>query len=196
MAWKFERYGFHHASIPFLGFLYAPSCILKYIHGYAVLDFQLTLLKSAYETLYALLETVFPLFPIPPFFDRIVAGLTDENDIRTICTLILTKLLQLAPEESHSRLDAFADAFRQVLAVKPKENAVKTEIERIQDGQKSVLKVSLEVQKTFGAGGENAAAAMAEDPMLGAWRNYWEWVRKEFAPLMKVAEDEMKEKDR
>jgi cullin-associated NEDD8-dissociated protein 1 len=146
--------------------------------------------------LYALLETLYPYLPIPAFYDRVVAGLTDDNDIRTICTLILLKLLQLAPEETHSRLEALAGAFRQVLGVRPKENAVKMEIERIQEGHKSVLKLSLAVQKAFGVGGEKTVTAAGGDVLLGSWQTYWEWARKEFAGMVELAEDELKGKDR
>jgi cullin-associated NEDD8-dissociated protein 1 len=56
-------------------------------------DDGLEIRKSAYETLYALLETSFArLSPVEvsDFFDRIVAGITDEHDIRILCNLMLT----------------------------------------------------------------------------------------------------------
>ena len=89
------------------------------------------------------------------------------------------------------RLEAIAENFRAVLSTKAKENAVKQEIEKIQEGSKGVLKVSVLLNKRFSAEG-----AGAEDSQLRGWQNYWEWVRKDFSVMVKTAEDDLKEKDR
>lgn len=160
-------------------------------------DDGLEIRKSAYETLYALLETAFArLSPIEvsEFFDRIVAGITDEHDVRILCNLMLTKLMVIAPDQVHSRLESIAENFRAVLNVKAKENAVKQEIEKIQEGAKGVLKVSVLLNKQMGT--EAAAGSAQEDPHLRAWSQYWEWISKEHQAALKAASDEMKERDR
>lgn len=157
-------------------------------------DDGLEIRKSAYETLYALLETAFArLSPIEvsEFFDRIVAGITDEHDVRILCNLMLTKLMVIAPDQVHSRLEVIAENFRTVLLVKAKENAVKQEIEKIQEGAKGVLKVSALLNKQMGVDG-----TPQEDPQLRTWGQYWDWVAKEHAPTLKTVNDEMKERDR
>jgi cullin-associated NEDD8-dissociated protein 1 len=78
-------------------------------------DDGLELRKSAYETLYALLETAFSRIgpmEVSDCCERIVAGITDEHDIRILCNLMLTKLMVIAPEQVHSRLEAIASNFR------------------------------------------------------------------------------------
>ncbi|OCK78803.1 cullin-associated NEDD8-dissociated protein-like protein [Lepidopterella palustris CBS 459.81] len=157
-------------------------------------DDGLEIRKSAYETLYALLETAFSRLNISDLsdcFDRIVAGISDEHDIRILCNLMITKLLVLAPDETHLRLESIAENFRAVLSTKPKENAVKQEIEKIQEGSKAVLKVSVQLNKKFSAEG-----AGPEDPQIRSWQNYWDWAKKDFPVMLKAAEDDLKEKDR
>ncbi|KAF2658931.1 TIP120-domain-containing protein [Lophiostoma macrostomum CBS 122681] len=157
-------------------------------------DDGLEIRKSAYETLYALLETAFSkLSPtdLSDCFDRVVAGISDEHDIRILCNLMLTKLMVLTPDQTHSRLEAIAENFRAVISVKPKDNAVKQEIEKIQEGSKGVLKVSVLLNKKMGS--ESGAH---DDPQLRVWSNYWDWVNKEFSQQLKAVQDDLKERDR
>lgn len=149
--------------------------------------------QSAYETLYALLESAFSRISLPDFYDRIIAGIGDENDIRILCNLMITKLLILSPEETFKRLAALSEHFRVVLSNKPKDHAVKQEIEKMSEASKGVLKVSLQINKAypdlFGPGAN-------ENPNSKAWVDYWEWVKKEVVGLLKIVEEEVREKDR
>lgn len=159
-------------------------------------DDGLEIRKSAYETLYALFETAFDkLSPsdLSDCYDRIVAGISDELDIRVLCNLMLTKLMITAPDQTRSRLEVIAENFRAVLSVKPKDNAVKQEIEKIQEGSKGVLKVSVLLNKQMGI---ESGVQAHDDPHLRHWAGYWEWVTKEHAPALKIAMDELKERDR
>jgi cullin-associated NEDD8-dissociated protein 1 len=160
-------------------------------------DDGLEIRKSAYETLYALLETSFSrLSPleVSDFFDRIVAGITDEHDVRILCNLMLTKLMTIAPDQVHSRLESIAENFRTVLMIKAKENAVKQEVEKIQEGAKGVLKTSLQLNKQMGT--EAAVGSTQDDPQLRAWSQYWEWISKDHVAALKAVSDDMKERDR
>lgn len=105
----------------------------------------------------------------------------------------------MAPEESRRRLRELAEAFRQVLTVKPKENAVKTEIDRLQESQKGILKVSILIQRNL-VDGDIASqtlisghSAGAEDNVMTYWKAYWDWARKTFEPLLKDAEDDLQQ---
>ncbi|CAI6341162.1 unnamed protein product [Periconia digitata] len=158
-------------------------------------DDGLEIRKSAYETLYALLETAFDrLSPsdLSDCFDRIVDGITDELDIRVLCNLMLTKLMVIALDQTRSRLEAIADKFRAVLIIKPKDNAVKQEIERISEGSKGVLKASVLLNKHIGI---ESGSTVNDDPQLGHWAAYWEWVVKEHSAALKTAVDELKDRD-
>lgn len=157
-------------------------------------DDGLELRKSAYETLYALIESAFSrLSPtdLSDCFDRIIAGIGDENDIRILCNLMLTKLMVTAPEQTHSRLHSIAENFRAVLVTKPKENAVKQEIEKLQEVSKGVLKVSVQLNRKLGS--ESGAN---EDVQIRAWNQYWEWASKEFGTMLKYVQEELKDRDR
>lgn len=136
--------------------------------------------RAAYGVLYDLLETPSSRDKIhmPEFFDRIQAGISDELEIRTLCCLVLSKLLTIAPTESRIRLEPLAADFRKVLATKLKDTAVKQELEKLAEGQKAVVKVSVAINRTFGPD-ENRA-----------WRDYWEYLRKEFSGMVKQAEAE------
>lgn len=158
-------------------------------------DDGLEIRKSAYETLYALLEKAFArLSPVEvsDFFDRIVAGIADEHDIRILCNLMLTKLMIIAPDQLHSRLDPITTNFRAVLSIKAKENAVKQEVEKISEGAKGVLKVSAQLNKQMGTEGGGGQ----DDPHSRQWSVYWEWLVKEHSAGLKAATDELKERDR
>jgi cullin-associated NEDD8-dissociated protein 1 len=150
-------------------------------------DDGLEIRKSAYETLYALLESAFPLLDIPSFYDRIIEGIKDDHDIRTLSTLMLQKLIVLAPEQTQARLEVLVEPFRGVLGQKPKENAVKQEIEKMNEERRDVVRVSVALARKWP---DESAAANTQ------WGAYWEWVRKENAQLVKQVEDETKEKER
>nr|POE62402.1 cullin-associated nedd8-dissociated protein 1, c-terminal part [Quercus suber] len=146
-------------------------------------DDGLELRKSAYETLYALLDSSASRqkLDVSTFYDRIVAGIADEHEIKLLCCLVLSKLLTIAPDESRHRLDSLASSFRAVLSFKPKDNAVKQELEKLSEANKAIVRTTLLFNK----------ALSSEESR--AWKEYVEYVRKEFLPLYKAVEDEMKE---
>ncbi|EEQ89919.1 hypothetical protein RJZ56_004777 [Blastomyces dermatitidis] len=140
-------------------------------------DDGLEVRKSAYETLYACLEIAFNTMNISEIFDRIITGIGDEQDIRTISNLMISKLITLAPDETRARLDDLSAPLRKVLSTKPKENAVKQELEKAQGASLGVLKITRELQKAF------PTAETSGDHR--AWKSYVEWVGKEFALLIR-----------
>lgn len=145
-------------------------------------DDGLELRKSAYETLYASLDTTFSLSHISEFFERILAGIDDEQDIRTICNLMTSKLINLAPEETQRSLDALSERYSVVLSFKPKDNAVKQELEKAQEASMGVLKITRELSKAF----PNAETSGEHHK----WKAYMEWVRKIFSSQLKSLESE------
>jgi cullin-associated NEDD8-dissociated protein 1 len=153
-------------------------------------DDGLEVRKSAYETLYSLMETAFSRINILDFYDRIVAGLKDEHDIRALCNLMLTKLVVLDLDETSRRLDAIADCFRTILSTKLKDNAVKQEIEKQDEASKSVLRVTLLLHGAIPAASSGVGAHGGQHQ---TWRTYWEWVEKDFDPQLRALRDESKE---
>ncbi|PQE12162.1 TATA-binding interacting protein [Rutstroemia sp. NJR-2017a BVV2] len=153
-------------------------------------DDGLEVRKSAYETLYALMETAFSRINILDFYDRIIAGLKDEHDIRALCILMLNKLVVLDPDETARRLDAIADCFRSTLSIKLKDTAVKQEIEKQDEAVKSTLRATLNLHSHIPA----ASTAMgAQGSQHQTWRTYWEWVEKDFESQLKTLREEKKE---
>lgn len=90
---------------------------------------------------------------------------------------MISKLIVLAPEETRDHLNALSAPLRKVLSIKPKENAVKQELEKAQGASLGVLKITRELQKAF------PTAEASGDQR--AWKLYVEWVGKEFTPLIR-----------
>jgi len=153
-------------------------------------DDGLEVRKSAYETLYSLMETAFSRINILDFYDRIIAGFRDEHDIRSLCNLMLAKLVVLDSDETSRRLDALADCFRTILSTKLKDNAVKQEIEKQDEAVKSTLRVTLMLQGAIPAASSGVGAQASQHQ---TWRTYWEWVEKDFEQQLRSLRDENKE---
>lgn len=130
-------------------------------------------LQSAYETLYASLDTSFSRTHIAELFDRVIAGIEDEQDIRAVSNLMTSRLINIAPEETQRHLDALAERYTTVLSFKPKDNAVKQEIEKAHEASLGILKITKELSKAF-PGAESSSD-------LHKWRGYMDWVRKSFS---------------
>ncbi|KAI0849096.1 TIP120-domain-containing protein [Daldinia vernicosa] len=165
-------------------------------------DDGLEVRKSAYETLYALMETAFSRVSSLEFYDRIIAGLNDENDIRSLCNLMLSKLIVIDPEETTRRLDTIAECYRKTLSTKLRDGAVKQEVEKQEEAIKSVLRVTLLlVEKTkttlpsvSGGPGSSVGQAPASQTVQNpVWQQYWEWVNKDFERQLKSLREENKE---
>ncbi|KAJ5584913.1 uncharacterized protein N7459_004713 [Penicillium hispanicum] len=145
-------------------------------------DDGLDLRKSAYETLYASLDTSFSRSHASEIFDRVIAGIADEQDIRAISNLMTSKLISIAPEETERRLDALSEGYTTVLSFKPKENAVKQELEKAHEASRGILKITKELSKAF------PGAETSTD--LHKWRGYMDWVRKTFSPQFQTLDAE------
>ncbi len=100
---------------------------------------------------------------------------------------MLTKLIILNPEETVRRLDAIAERFRAILSFKPKENAVKQEIEKAHEASKGVLKVSVQLNNAFPAAVGPAASGQHQ-----TWKSYWEWVKKDYNTQIHSIEQEVR----
>ncbi|KAI1848562.1 hypothetical protein JX266_005421 [Neoarthrinium moseri] len=164
-------------------------------------DDGLEVRKSAYETLYALMETAFSRISSLEFYDRVIAGLKDENDIRALCNLMLSKLIVIDPDETTRRLDTIAECYRKILSTKLKEGSVKQEVEKQDEANKSVLRVTLlladKTKTTLPSGtntGPGAANQQAQQQVSNpVWQQYWEWVNKDFERSIKLLREESRE---
>ena len=118
-------------------------------------------------------------------FDRIIAGLEDEHEIKMLCNLMLTKFIILDPEETVRRLDSIAEKFRVILSFKAKENSVKQEVEKAAEASKAALKVTVRLHNAF-------PAASSAGVQSQTWKGYWEWLGKEHKATLMNMESEVK----
>lgn len=146
-------------------------------------DAGLDIRKAAYATMYALLDCpgAIPHLPIPKLFDRILDGITDDPDIRTLCLLMLGRLAAIDPDETRRRLSSLAEKFRVVLAAKIKENAVKQEIEKVNEANAAVIRTTMELERKFPSVGADHSGEMV------AWKGYVDFVKKDFGPMVRMA---------
>jgi len=138
------------------------------------------------------METAFSRISIIDLYDRIVAGLSDDGDIRGLCNLMVSKLVYIDPDETTRRLDSISAAFRMTLSTKLKDTAVKQELEKQDEANKAALRVTLLL-------GDKLKSALNTSGTTGGtgsnqiWTIYWEWVNKDFAPQIKTLREESKE---
>ena len=134
------------------------------------------------------METAFSRISNVVFYDRVIAGLLDDNDIRALCNLMLSKLIVIDYDETVRRLDAIAECYRAVLSTKLKDTAVKQEIEKQEEANKSILRVTIllheKTKSSLGAGHGGAGQV---------WASYYDWVARDFAQQVKGIREESKE---
>lgn len=94
-----------------------------------------------------------------------------------------SKLIKIAPAETERRLDILSERYTTVLSFKPKDNAVKQELEKAQEASLGILKITKELSKAF-PGAESSTD-------LHKWKGYLDWVRKSFAIQYQSLDAEM-----
>ncbi|KAI4119601.1 MAG: hypothetical protein LQ345_000506 [Seirophora villosa] len=150
-------------------------------------DDGLEVRKSAYETLYTLMEGAYSRISPTDLFGRIMAGLEDEHEIKVLSNLMLNKLVYIDPEETGRHLDSIAERYRSILAFKPKENAVKQEVEKLQEANRGVLKVTLLLQEVLLAKNSTGSSVQSEK-----WKGYWDWTKEGFRSQLTGLEQELR----
>ena len=158
-----------------------------------LVDDGLDVRKSAYEVLYALLETAYPNLDILSLISRIVDGLKDDREIFSLCTLMLKKLLKSEKPEIERRLDAIAESLRTIFGVKLKDNAVKQEIEKQEEAIRGALRVCVMLNREFPMAGmkdgrpvevRHGEEGRIIDGSGGVWREFYGMIGKEFEVQM------------
>lgn len=96
---------------------------------------------------------------------------------------MLTKLIHLARDETLRRLDSIADCFKATLSQKPKENAVKQELEKHHESIRSTMRATLTLNGEFGGSGTQQKR----------WASYWDWAKTAFMEELQALEAEERE---
>lgn len=150
--------------------------------------------KSAYETIYSLLELspshLAPL--VSKIYPRVVAGISGTGDqaIRALCNYMILRLVSvMAPEETVRILNDLAESYRSVLSVVIRDTAVRTEIEKIQEGRKSSIKVSWQVERRLGERGTRTD----ELSTCQRWQQFLLECRRDHASVVNEVERELRD---
>ena len=114
-----------------------------------------------------------------------------------LCGLMLAKLIELDAPATARRLDALAQRFQATLATRLKENAVKQEVEKQAEAARDALRCTVRLRDRLPAAGGRGegGAAPAPGQMGSAWRQYLEWVGREFEGGLAEAAAEVKQQD-
>ncbi|XP_031392996.1 cullin-associated NEDD8-dissociated protein 1 [Punica granatum] len=116
-----------------------------------VVDDGLELRKAAFECVDTLLDTcldqVNPSSFIVPYLR---SGLDDHYDVKMPCHLILSKLADKCPAAVLAVLDSLVDPLQKTINFKPKQDAVKQEVDRNEDMIRSALRAIASLNRISG----------------------------------------------
>jgi len=103
--------------------------------------------KAAFEALYTLLDTCVDRIKVADFIGVLVDGLQDDHDIRMLTHLIIIRLASVAGGALIEGLDQLVEPFRATVLAKPKEGAVKQDIEKHDELIRSCLRAIVYVSR-------------------------------------------------
>ncbi|KAI0668620.1 ARM repeat-containing protein [Trametes maxima] len=105
--------------------------------------------KTAYETLYTLLDTCLSRLDLHEFLNHVTAGLADDSDeVKVICHMMLFRLAQVAPTATAQRLDDLTPPLEKSMkGPTMTKDTVKQDIERAAELQRSTLRAVAALSK-------------------------------------------------
>ncbi|KAJ7211033.1 armadillo-type protein [Mycena haematopus] len=130
--------------------------------------------KTAYETMYTLLDTCLAKLELPTFLGRVLPGLADDSDeIKVISHMMLFRLSQVAPAAVAQKLDeATPELEKTMKGATVTKDTVKQDLERAAELQRSALRAVAALSKIAGNGISPRFDAFAEElkknPQWGA----------------------------
>eukprot|EP00049_Salpingoeca_infusionum_P025605 m.20602 g.20602 ORF g.20602 m.20602 type:complete len:1220 (-) comp8185_c0_seq1:675-4334(-) len=126
--------------------------------------------KSAFECLLTMLSICPTRLNASTVIDVIVKGLQDGHDIQMVVFTMITKALEAIPTDLALRLDEIADVMGQQLATKPAKNAVKQEVEKLEDMKQTLASTAILISKSSGSDSsatlQGLVAKIQEDSVL------------------------------
>ncbi|KAK7468323.1 hypothetical protein VKT23_002837 [Stygiomarasmius scandens] len=98
--------------------------------------------KTAYETMYTLLDTCLPKLDLHEFLSRVLPGLSDDSDeIKVMSHMMLFRLSQVAPTAVSQRLDEATPLLQATMkGITVNKDTVKQDFERSAELQRSALR--------------------------------------------------------
>ncbi|KAH7538365.1 hypothetical protein FEM48_Zijuj03G0191800 [Ziziphus jujuba var. spinosa] len=139
-------------------------------------DDGLELRKAAFECVDTLLDScldqVNPSSFIVPYLQ---SGLDDHYDVKMPCHLILSKLADKCPSAVLAVLDSLVDPLQKTINFKPKQDAVKQEVDRNEDMIRSALRAIASLNRISGGDCshkfKNLMNEISKSPAL--WEKYY-----------------------
>jgi len=129
--------------------------------------------KTAYETMYTLLDTCLGKLNLHDFLGRVVPGLSDDSDeIKVICHMMLFRLAQVAPAAVAQHLDEATPLLEKTMkgAVVTKDT-VKQDLERAAELQRSALRAIAALSKIGGGTSQKFDMFVDDIKRNPAWGN-------------------------
>ncbi|RDB24577.1 Cullin-associated NEDD8-dissociated protein 1 [Hypsizygus marmoreus] len=120
--------------------------------------------KTAYETMYTLLDTCLTKLDLHEFLSRVIPGLSDDSDeIKVISHMMLFRLAQVAPAAVSQHLDEATPLLEKTMkGATVTKDTVKQDLERAAELQRSALRAVAALSKV-GAGVSARFDAFVED---------------------------------
>jgi len=105
--------------------------------------------KTAYETMYTLLDTCLTKLDLHVFLNRVIPGLSDDSDeIKVISHMMLFRLSQVAPSAAAQHLDeALPQLEKTMKGATVTKDTVKQDLERAAELQRSALRAIAALSK-------------------------------------------------
>ncbi|KAK1235725.1 hypothetical protein PQX77_001032 [Marasmius sp. AFHP31] len=105
--------------------------------------------KTAYETMYTLLDTCLGKLDLPEFLTRVLSGLADDSDeIKVISHMMMFRLSQVAPAAVAQRLDEATPHLEKTMkGAQVTKDTVKQDLERAAELQRSALRAVAALSK-------------------------------------------------
>jgi len=110
--------------------------------------------KTAYETMYTLLDTCLSRLDLHEFLVRVIAGLSDDSDeVKLLAHMMLFRLAGVAPTALAQRLDEITPPLRKTMEeMKQNKDTVKQDIERVDELQRSALRAIAALRRAINTG--------------------------------------------
>ncbi|MFQ6643808.1 hypothetical protein Gotur_018826 [Gossypium turneri] len=168
-----------HLLILFASFLFMLKELIRTVDlgpFKHIVDDGLELRKAAFECVDTLLDScldqVNPSSFIVPYLK---SGLDDHYDVKMPCHLILSKLADKCPSAVLPVLDSLVDPLQKTINFKPKQDAVKQEVDRNEDMIRSALRAIASLNRISGGDSsmklKNLMSEISKSPTL--WDKYY-----------------------
>ncbi|KZT58404.1 TIP120-domain-containing protein [Calocera cornea HHB12733] len=125
--------------------------------------------KAAYETMYTLLDTCLGAIDLQEYINRVIAGLSDKDEIKALCYMMLFRLAQVAPTAVVQRLDQISAPLEDTMkAPAQTKDTVKQDLERATELQQSAVRALAALVKAGGLGHSSRFDAVVDNTKKGA----------------------------